>query len=230
MGFLSFYFSCYNIWHMDNVLATLLGSVAKAKILRQFLSNSDIEYTQEELRKAAKLRAEVVKKELKPLLKIGLIKEKNCKREVIKKIRGKKQIKKQMEKCFIVVGDFKYLSTLKHLVFNIDPATDQEVLKILRRTGSVKLLLLAGVFVNDQDARVDIFLVADKVKEKSLNKAVADIEAHVGKELAYVHLTADEFEYRLSMYDKLVRDVLDSPYRIVFDKFKGDWRGVKMAK
>ena len=213
---------------MDNVLAMLLGSPAKAKLLRHFLSNPDQQFTKEEIRKAARIRQEAVNKEIKGFLKMGLIREKSCTREVLSAKR--KKLTKKKTKCYTVNPDFKYLNSFKQLIFQIDPATDKEVLALLKKTGSLRLVLLSGVFTHSEDAVVDLFIVADKVKTASLKKAIAEIEAHVGKELSYVELSQSEFEYRLSMYDKLVRDVLDGTYRIALDKLKSDWRDLKMSR
>jgi hypothetical protein len=40
----------------------------------------------------------------------------------------------------------------------------------------------------------------------------------VGKELRYAFFSTDEFKYRMSMYDKLVRDILDYPHKVLLDK------------
>ncbi len=213
---------------MDNVLAMLLGSPAKAKLLRHFLSNPDQQFTKEEIRKAARIRQEAANKEIKGFLKMGLVKEKSCTREILSAKRKKPTKKKT--KCYTVNPDFKYLNSFKQLIFQIDPATDKEVLALLKKTGSLRLVLLSGVFTHSEDAVVDLFIVADKVKTANLKKAIAEIEAHVGKELSYVELSQSEFEYRLSMYDKLVRDVLDGTYRIALDNLKSDWRDLKMSR
>jgi hypothetical protein len=44
------------------------------------------------------------------------------------------------------------------------------------------------------------------------------MEAEIGKELRYAYFSTDEFRYRLSMYDKLIRDILDYPHRVLLDK------------
>ena len=43
-------------------------------------------------------------------------------------------------------------------------------------------------------------------------------ESEIGRELRYAMLAASDFGYRLNMNDKLVRDVMDYPHRIVFDR------------
>jgi hypothetical protein len=41
------------------------------------------------------------------------------------------------------------------------------------------------------------------------------MEAEIGGELSYAVFETKEFLYRLNMYDKLVRDILDYPHEVV---------------
>ena len=42
------------------------------------------------------------------------------------------------------------------------------------------------------------------------------MEAEIGSELVYAIFDTKEFTYRLNMYDKLVRDILDFPHEVIF--------------
>jgi hypothetical protein len=44
------------------------------------------------------------------------------------------------------------------------------------------------------------------------------MEAERGKELVYAYLETQDFQYRLGMYDKLIRDILDYPHQVLLDK------------
>ena len=215
---------------MDNVLATLLGSAAKAKLLRLFLTNPDAQWTLDEIRSATRLQTVSINRELKTLMKMSLIKSGDCKRQVqVKKGKVKKEINKKF-KCFFVDKKFKFLSAIRQLLLNIDPAEDTEIIKGLKKVGAIKLLILSGVFLHEDDARVDLLIVADKIKEKALKNEIAKLESHIGKEISYLDLSPAEFSYRLGMYDRLLRDILDAPYKILIDKFKNSWQDLSMAK
>ncbi len=215
---------------MDNVLATLLGSAAKAKLLRLFLANPDTQWTLDEIKSATRLQATSINRELKNLMKMSLIKSGDCKRQVqVKKGKVKKEIDKKF-KCFFVDKKFRFLPALRQLVLSIDPAEDAEIVQSLKKVGSVKLLLLSGVFLHEDDARVDLLIVADKIKEKTLKSEIAKLESHIGKEISYLDLSPEEFSYRLSMYDRLLRDILDRPYKVLIDRFKNSWQDLSMAK
>ncbi len=82
----------------------------------------------------------------------------------------------------------------------------------------MKLIVTAGIFIQDPESRADLLVVGDSVKRAKLESVIKGVEAEVGKELRYAFFSTEEFRYRLSMYDKLVRDILDYPHRILLDK------------
>ena len=45
------------------------------------------------------------------------------------------------------------------------------------------------------------------------------IESEIGKEIAYTIFDTTDFEYRLGIHDRLVRDILDYPHMTLIDKF-----------
>ena len=44
------------------------------------------------------------------------------------------------------------------------------------------------------------------------------VEAEIGKELTFASFETADFHYRLGMYDKLIRDILDYPHQKLLDK------------
>ena len=82
----------------------------------------------------------------------------------------------------------------------------------------MKLIVLAGVFLQQEDSRVDILIVGDEVKKKAVENTLRSIEAEVGKELSYALFETPDFLYRLSVYDKFVRDILDFPHEKIMNK------------
>ncbi len=215
---------------MDKILTTILGSAVKAKLLRLFLSNQEENYTLEEIVKLVRSKKDVVNKELKPLMQIKLITSKACTREVEVGKGKNKKVSKKKTKCFSVNPNFPHLHALKRLLLDISPADEKELTTRLSKVASIKLLLISGVFIQENEARVDLFIVADKIKQKPLERAVADIESYLGTEIRFVAFSPEDFNYRLSMYDKLVRDVLDFPYKVLVNKL-GDnsWQEISMV-
>jgi hypothetical protein len=96
--------------------------------------------------------------------------------------------------------------------------SDAVLLKALRRALSPKLVVRAGSLVGDASNRVDLLVVADRLREKPLQSAIASIEALLGRELRYLALSTEDFSYRMIVRDRFLRDIFESSHRVVFDR------------
>ena len=90
--------------------------------------------------------------------------------------------------------------------------------KRLSKSGRLKLVIISGVFIQNPDSRVDILVVGDKVNKSILDRSIRAIESELGKELTYAYFDLADYQYRIGMYDKLIRDVLDFPHEVLMDK------------
>ena len=86
------------------------------------------------------------------------------------------------------------------------------------REGLVLFSVLAGIFINSESSRADLLLVGDKLKKARLNNFFSWLESEIGKELNYVVMSTDEFKYRMDMYDRFVRDILEFPHEKLINK------------
>lgn len=94
----------------------------------------------------------------------------------------------------------------------------EELMNRFKGCGRLKLLVISGVFVQESDSRVDILLVGDGLEKRAIEGALRGLEAEMGKELTYAFLETPEFSYRMSIYDKFIRDIFDYPHEKVMDK------------
>jgi hypothetical protein len=53
------------------------------------------------------------------------------------------------------------------------------------------------------------------IKGLFVNSHIRALEAEIGREIVYAVFDYKEFLYRLNMYDKLIRDVLDFPHKVL---------------
>lgn len=187
-------------------LAKLFGSETKVKLMRLFLFNPDHVFDTKDIAQRARADISKVRREVGLLEKMGLVKR----RQMTKKNRT--------GSGYALDTQFAYLSSLQNFLINIEPLHPKEMVKKFTRLGSMKLILVAGVFIQDPESRIDLLLVGDGVKASSLDNTVKNIEAEIGKELKYAYFTTEDFKYRLSMYDKLTRDILDYPHKMVLNK------------
>lgn len=110
---------------------------------------------------------------------------------------------------------FKYGKEFDDLLVRSDTVNTQTILNHFKKVGRVKLVVISGIFIKNRDSRVDLLIVGDKMKRGMIEEGVRKIEAEIGAELVYAIFDTKEFIYRLSMYDKLVRDILDYPHEVI---------------
>ena len=70
---------------------------------------------------------------------------------------------------------------------------------------------------NSTNSNIDLLLVFEKIPD-NVDIIISEIEYSVGKELGYSALDQNDFKYRHSIGDKLIRDVLDFDHIIAMDK------------
>jgi DNA-binding transcriptional MerR regulator len=188
---------------MEDVLGKLLGSPARVKFLRLFLFNPGAVYSLSQAADRAQVSTSVARRELPFYERLGLLKA--------RRRRGER------ERAWTLNTEFAYLSALQHLLLNL-PVRGRDIVRRLRNAGVIKLVILSGLFVDEYDGRLDLLVVGDKLSDAKVRSAIRSLEAELGKELRYAALPTEEFLYRLGVYDKLVRDVIDYPHTVVLDR------------
>ena len=202
---------------MDS-LSAIFGSEARVRIMRLFLFNPEKIFDVDTVYDKSKVEKNTVKKEVVILEKAKLIKKRHFSKTVQNKKGKKVSTKKIKTQGYYLNQDFYYITALKQLLIKTKTLEGGEIIKKLSKSGALKLVIIAGVFTQDKDSRVDMFVVGNNINKSTLNKAIKSIEARLGKELVYVCFETQDFQYRLGMYDKLIRDVLDYPHQVLLDK------------
>jgi len=199
------------------ILEKLLGGIPRVKLMRMFLFNPESAFDLKTIAERTKVPVSQVRKDLVHLYETGLIRKKSVLRFV--PARSKKTPAKK-KKCegWILDTHFTYINELRQLVLNTTLMKNSDIIKRLHKSGKIKLIVLAGLFIQNPDSRLDLFVVGDGIKRVSLDNAVKTIESEIGKELRFISFETEEFFYRLSMYDKLIRDVLDFPHEKILNR------------
>ena len=200
-----------------DILGKLFGSPARVKIMRLFLLNSDIAFENSDIAKKSKVAAAVVRKELNMLNKIGFISKRSFFKEVPARSKKGKPTKKRVS-GWQLNKSFPLMQPIHDLLINTEPLGSKDIADRLKRCGNMKLIIVSGAFIQNPDSRVDMLIVGDKLKKGSIDSVLSIIESEVGKELVYTSLETAEFKYRLSVYDKFIRDILDYPHIKIINK------------
>lgn len=184
-------------------LSKLFGSETKVKLMRLFLFNPEKVFDATDIAERSNADIAKVRREMNTIEKMGLV---------------KRRAAKSGTKGYILDSQFGYLSQLQNFLINVEPLQPKEIVKKISKLGSIKLIITAGVFIQEQESRIDILVVGDNVKKTAFEHTMKILESEIGKELRYAYFTNTDFQYRLSMFDKLTRDILDYPHRKILNK------------
>lgn len=201
-----------------DILEKLFGTTAKVKIMRLFLFNPEYIFTLDEIVERGKMTGSEAKKELSPLLAVGLVRRRPFSKEVTITKKKKVTVKKIKGIGYGLDPKFPYLNALKTLLISVSLHSHDDIAKRFSKVGKVKALIVAGVFIQDWESRVDLMIVGDELDENRIQNTVMVLEAELGKEISYTALETADFEYRVGVYDKLVRDILDFPHVKIIDR------------
>ncbi|MFW5853652.1 MAG: hypothetical protein ACOCU8_03480 [Patescibacteria group bacterium] len=186
-----------------DILSKLFGSGPRVRMVRLFLFNPEVIFEKDEIRRRAKVTPVQLRKELKILADIGMIKTKSG------KDKGKVWM---LNPNWLLIGQMRALLKADFL------RRKQEFVRRFRNCGKINLLIVSGVFIEDEDRRVDLLVVGDRLKKPVIDNIIKGVEADLGRELNYSILETGDFEYRMNTSDKFVRDVLDYPHEKIINK------------
>jgi predicted transcriptional regulator len=185
------------------ILEKIFGGPSRVKLMRLFLFNPKSIFSNEEISERSRVDATHMRRDLNFLHKVGLIK---------KRTNGGRP-------NWYLNDRFPYLAEFQRLLLQTSLITPQAIIKKISKFGRPKMLILSGLFKERWDeTNLDMLIVSDRPKKSIVDNVMASIEAEIGKEIRYAVLDTDDFKYRLSIGDKLVRDVLDYPHEIVLDR------------
>ncbi|MEX2029179.1 MAG: hypothetical protein WD963_01710 [Candidatus Paceibacterota bacterium] len=180
------------------ILGKILGSGARVKIMRLFLLNKNKGFQGKNIAKRSRVHPNIVRRELKLLASINFIKKRSS-----------------ASRDWFFNPNFKYAREFADLLVLSDSLNHQTILDNFKKIGRVKLVIVSGVFIKNNDSRVDLLIVGNKLKISKILEGIRKLEAEIGVELVYAVFETKEFIYRLNMYDKLVRDILDYPHEVL---------------
>jgi putative transposon-encoded protein len=183
-------------------LEKLFGSAAKVKIMRLFIFNPDQFFTTKIIVQRTRLTASQIRKEITLLQKIKLIKSKGT----------------GARKMWYINDTFAHLSPLRELMTHSVAVSFDSLVKKIGKTCKLKALVLSGLFINHPESRVDMLIIGNQFNRDSLSRTIKKLESEIGRELSYAVLETEDFHYRMGIGDRLVRDILEFPHQVAFDR------------
>lgn len=183
-------------------LSQLFGGQARLKLMRLFLLGGGENIPVAEAAKRAVVSLPAARKELAGLVRLGILQKKS--------IRGKAQ--------FSLNQKWPYIAPLATFFRQTSSLSQADVKARIARAGRADLLVLSGIFTDTVESPVDLLIVGERLKEPAVERAIRLIEAELGAELRWVLLTTTEFRYRIDVFDRTVRDVLEHPHLAAVDR------------
>ena len=207
-----------------NILEKLFGSAARVKVLRLFLLSPDKVFAAGEAARVLKVSAAHAAKEIRFLAAIGFLKN-AIRTDTSGEGKGKKtKIIKTKVRGFQLSPTFPFILALRNLLITASPVSREKMLEFFKNKGQIKLVALGGIFSEDSslgltedNSRLDLVVVG-ALKRSKVESFVKNLESEIGKELNWTLLTQLEFEHRISMHDKLLRDLFDYPHEFLINK------------
>lgn len=197
-----------------DAFAKILGGAARLKLLRLFLFNPGNTFAKEEVIQRLKISPKSATREVGLLEKSGLIKRKM----VTLERPGARGVRKVRAQGWIVDQAFPFFPLLQRFLIDTTLLEKDEIVARLRSAGRIDLLVVSGVFAKHWEARLDLLVVGSRLKEATLEEGIKGMEAELGRELHYAVLSTEEFYYRRSIQDRLIRDVMDFPHEVLIDR------------
>lgn len=185
-------------------LDALFDSPVRTRILKLFLYSPETDFDLKTISRILNIRRNIINKNLAGLSEIKFLNS---------KIAGGRKVFKTNQK-------FGFYEELKNLACKAVPVSKEKMIKRLNGLGKIKLVLVAGVFINTDSSRADLLVVGDNIKEGRFGKFLRELESEAGKEINYALMTTKEFNYRLDMYDRFIRDLLDFKHEKLINKLR----------
>jgi hypothetical protein len=199
-------------------LGKIFGSEARVKILRYFLAHPDVQVTFDELVKKVKVRQPELKKEIKNLLAIDFLNELTLVDEVEVFSKTKSKVKQVKEDGYELNKNYVFADSLANLLLDFRYIDRKELLEDFKRYGKIKLLCLGGVFMQDEESKLDLLLAGDALDKEKIDDFIKKLEADFGTELRYAVFESEEFRYRVNMFDRLIKDFWKRPHEKIIEK------------
>ena len=197
---------------MEQSINALFGSKTRAKLLNLFFNKPDEKFYVREISRIIDEQVNSVRRELTNLEGVGVVKSSTEDRKIF--YRANQRFKYYLPLRVIFAG--VQFSEKENDVKNTT-VSDGWQNKISNVKNSLDLLILFGVFTDDETSDIDLLIVGNNLNG-SLSKWAADLEKQEGRELNYMILSMEDFYYRYTTQDTFVKQLFKGKYNIVFDK------------
>ena len=200
-------------------LGKIFGSAERVKLMRFFLAHPEMQIEIDEIVKRLRVKKPVLKKEIKNLETIGMLTPLLLEEDIeIKMKGGKTKIKTKVSDGSELNRKYMYAQKLAELLLDFRFINRDTLLEDLRKYGKIKLLSLGGLFLQDDNGKLDLLIVGDALDKEKIENYLKGLEADFGTEIKYVVYESEEYKYRMNLFDRLIRDFFKSKHEKIIDR------------
>jgi hypothetical protein len=226
------------------MLAKLFGSKARVSLLKIFLMNAGEKFYVRELSRRLELAVNSISRELDNLESLGLLASSleiyngqpaevsdsglfpgteadpapgDLSSGSKKKSAKSSGLLNQQRKYYRVRPDFALLEEIKKLIIRSQVLYEKDFADKIKNIGSLKLLVLTGIFAGNDTAPVDILLVG-KINRPKFISLIGEMEKELQKELNFTIMDPAEFKYRKDITDIFLYNILEGNKLVLVDE------------
>ena len=197
---------------MEQSINALFGSKTRVKLLNLFFNSPDQKFYVREISRTIDEQVNSVRRELTNLESVGVVKSSTEDRKIYYQANQRFKYYLPLRVIFagVKIGDG----------ISVDKKTsdiDKWQSELSDIQNEVELLVLFGVLADDPKSNIDMLLFGDNYVHK-LSEWASNIENKEGRELNYMILSMEDFYYRYTTQDTLIKGLFESNHKVIFDK------------
>lgn len=200
------------------MIEQLFGSKTRVKLLQLFYSNPNRSFYVREITRKIDEQINSVRRELANLLSVGIISSDTNNNRLYYEVNQKYEF---YEALSVIFGGGVMTAVKKaegdDTTAPVTAAAETDEVKAIKALGNVEIALFTGQFTRDEISGIDFLIVGD-VNQTKLAKYVEDLEVKEGKEIRYVFMPAQEFNYRQEVNDRFLLTLMSAKKQVLIDK------------
>lgn len=192
------------------MLEHFFGSKTRLKLLKLFFRHPNKSFYVRELTRLIDTQLHAVRREIANLEKIGII------RQIEQQTR---ELGQERSKFFVLHTQSMLYPELKALLLKSEQMLEHQLVSDLKeKSGTLKLFMLTGSFLNDDGVETDLLLVGE-IKPLVIAKRIKQYEEDLGKSIRYTMMDEQEFKDRREIGDRFLYSLFEAKHLMMVDEF-----------
>ncbi|MBI2473028.1 hypothetical protein HYV70_00525 [Candidatus Uhrbacteria bacterium] len=193
-------------------LEQMFGSKTRARLMALFLQQPQDTFFVRELTRRIDAQLNSVRRELKNLVQLGFLSEKQALQKESNRLSDKK-------KYYCVNQDFILFEDLRSLFQKVQILVKQNLVQDIQERGHIDYFAFTGRFVDASDIPTDIFIVGS-IMQDDLEKMISKFEEEIPYEINYTLMTKEEFLDRRQVADRFLMSILNGERVVMIDRIR----------